>query len=193
MSSTQVQSGSVMLSVSMALFRHLLFVSFLCLSVEGKPAHVLYMSEDGKYELPGFFRKTVTDMVLKNYTVCAWLKLDNIRQTNSPVIVYSEPETIVSRSLSFYRLEYDTSIRTASYHWATGKGFGFDKGYDFDWILDKWFHFCHLTEFHPSINETYGQTTTQIYIDGEVVLKGMYLPMSFKKTLSCIISFELAF
>ena len=46
------------------------------------------------------------------------------------------------------------------------------KGHEFEWILDRWFHFCQLVEFHPSINETHGETNLRTYIDGEVVFEG---------------------
>ena len=162
-------------SVSMLSIRLLILIFFYATLVKGKPAQVLYMSENGEYEVPGFFKKTVTDFQLKNYSVCAWLKLDNIRQTNSPVIVYSDVvnQYLTDRNVAFFRLEYDTVIEVSPFYWVTVDDFGYvDKGHEFEWILDRWFHFCQLVEFHPRINETHGETYLRTYIDAEVVLEG---------------------
>ena len=170
-----VQSIGDMQSVSMSLIKLLTLVFFLATFVEGKPTQVLYMSENGEYEVPGFFTKTVTDFTVKNYSVCAWLKLDNIRQTNSPIIVFSD--TIYGylnyANVAFFRLEYDTIIEFSPFYWPKVGDFGYvAKGHEFEWILDRWFHFCHLVEYHPSVNETHGETTLGTYIDGEVVFEG---------------------
>ena len=58
--------------------------------ISAKETLVLYMSEEASYELPGFFIKTVRDFTVQNYSICAWLYLDQIRQTNSPIIVFSD-------------------------------------------------------------------------------------------------------
>ena len=176
------QSIGDMQSVSMLLIRLLILVFFLAtcvkgthLTQKGKPTQVLYMSENGKYEVPGFFKKTVTDFTMKNYSVCAWLKLDNIRQTNSPIIVFSDQvnEYLVDRNVAFFRLEYDTVIELSPYNWAKVDDLGYiAKAHEFEWILDRWFHFCQLVEFHPHINETHGETSLRTYIDGEVVFEG---------------------
>ena len=55
-----------------------------------KPTQVLYMSEDGDYNLPGFYIKTVRDFEVQNFSICTWLHLTHIRQTNSPIIGFSD-------------------------------------------------------------------------------------------------------
>ena len=167
------QSIGDMQSVSMSLIRLFILIIFLATCVKGKPTQVLYMSENGEYNVPGFFKKTVTDFRVKNYSICAWLKLDNIRQTNSPVIVYSDDDYLTARNVVFYRLEYDTTIEISPFYWIIVDDLGeIEKGHEFEWILDRWFHFCQLVEFHPSINETHGETSFGTYIDGEVVFEG---------------------
>ena len=55
-----------------------------------KLTQVLYMSEDGEYDLPGFYIKPVSDFNVQNFSICAWLHLNHIRQTNSPIIGFSD-------------------------------------------------------------------------------------------------------
>ena len=169
------QSIGDMQSVSMSLIRLFILIIFLATCVKGKPTQVLYMSENGKYEVPGFFKKSVTDFTVKNYSVCAWLKLDNIRQTNSPIIVFSDVvyESLNYGNIAFIRLEHETIIEISPYNWAKVDDLGYiAKAHEFEWILDRWFHFCQLVEFHPHINETHGETSLRTYIDGEVVFEG---------------------